>query len=47
MPALIFVSTTNYTPRFDFFGRGQGFAADRYPIELEKALAEGFGRPKG
>jgi hypothetical protein len=46
MPALIFVSHTNYTPRFDFFGRGQGFAAERYPIELEIALKQGFGKPK-
>lgn len=41
-PALIFVASTNYRQRFDFFGKGEEFVRQRLPVEFEKALAEAF-----
>ncbi len=46
MPALLFVSSTRYRKRFDFFGRGMGFAAERFPIELAEALRQGWHLPR-
>lgn len=45
-PALLFVAETNYEVRFDFFGKGQGFAAQRFPAELEQAIREGWHLPR-
>lgn len=46
LPVFLFVHATHYRQRFDFFGKGMAFAEQRFVIELERALAEGFGRPK-
>jgi hypothetical protein len=46
IPALLFVTRVEYHKRFDFYGRGMRFALERFPIEMEKALAEGWNLPR-
>lgn len=45
-PALLFVAGARYERRFDFFGRGMGFAEARFPIELAQAMREGWHLPR-
>jgi hypothetical protein len=45
-PALLFVNAVSYDPRFDLFGKGRQFAAQRFRTELARAVAEGWDKPK-
>lgn len=46
-PALLFVTETNYEPRFDFFGKGRAFAEATFPVEFANAVREGWHLPRG
>lgn len=45
-PVLLFVSGTHYSKRFQFYERGMAFARQRYPIELDQAMREGWHLPR-
>jgi hypothetical protein len=45
-PALFFVTHANYKQRFDFFGKGTRFAVERYPLELDRSICEGWNLPR-
>lgn len=39
-PVIMFVRAARYTPRFDFYGIASRLGAQRFPAELQRALAE-------
>lgn len=45
-PALLFVTGVSYKARFDFFGKGMQFARERFLVEINRAVAQGYAKPK-
>ncbi|MEK9722121.1 MAG: hypothetical protein VW405_01380 [Rhodospirillaceae bacterium] len=46
VPALLFVPSVSYSKRFDFFELGRRFTLAQFPLELSRAIGEGFNQPR-